>query len=49
MTDDRGRTLTVTHEPCGETVTPELRCPNCGEQVLPDDTPHAVAGRGILP
>jgi DNA-binding HxlR family transcriptional regulator len=49
MMDDRGPTLTVTHEPCGATVTPELGCPNCGQPVHPGDTRHAVAGRGLLP
>jgi DNA-binding HxlR family transcriptional regulator len=49
MMDDRGPTLTVTHEACGASETPELCCPSCGERVHPDDARHTVAGRGVLP
>jgi DNA-binding HxlR family transcriptional regulator len=49
MMDDRGPSLTVTHESCGASVTPELRCPSCGEPVHPDQTRHAVAGRDLQP
>jgi DNA-binding HxlR family transcriptional regulator len=45
MADDRGPSLTVVHESCGATVTPELRCGNCGEPVRAGDTRHVVAGR----
>jgi DNA-binding HxlR family transcriptional regulator len=45
MADERGPSLTVVHESCGATVTPELRCANCGEPVRAGDTHHVVVGR----
>jgi DNA-binding HxlR family transcriptional regulator len=45
MPDEHGPSLTVVHEPCGATVTPELRCASCGELVVADDTHHVIAGR----
>jgi DNA-binding HxlR family transcriptional regulator len=45
MLDGEEPSLIVTHERCGATVTPELRCPNCGERVGAGDTHHVVAGR----
>jgi HxlR-like helix-turn-helix len=45
MADERGPSLTIIHESCGATATPELRCANCGQPVVADDTHHVVAGR----
>jgi hypothetical protein len=45
MPHDDGRTMTVVHEPCGATVTPELRCPRCDGRIDPTETRHDVAGR----
>jgi DNA-binding HxlR family transcriptional regulator len=45
MADERGPSLTIVHEPCGAAATPELRCANCGELVVGEDTRHVVAGR----
>lgn len=45
MPHDLGRTMTLVHEPCGATVTPELRCPDCDGRIEPADTRHVVLGR----
>jgi DNA-binding HxlR family transcriptional regulator len=45
MADGHGPSLVVVHESCGATVTPELRCPNCGDAVMADHTRHLVEGR----
>jgi DNA-binding HxlR family transcriptional regulator len=45
MLDDEEPSLTVVHEPCGEAVTPELRCPRCGQRLEAGDTHHVVLGR----
>jgi DNA-binding HxlR family transcriptional regulator len=47
MLDGREPTLAVVHEPCGATVTPELRCPTCGRRVDSHDTHHLMAGRDV--
>jgi hypothetical protein len=47
MLDGREPTLAVVHEPCGETVTPELRCPTCGGSIDSHGTHHLVAGRDL--
>jgi DNA-binding HxlR family transcriptional regulator len=43
LADERGRSLTVVHEPCGASVTPQLRCPSCGERIEPGATRHVLA------
>jgi DNA-binding HxlR family transcriptional regulator len=45
MAHDDGPSMTVVHEPCGATVTPELRCPSCEGPVDVADVRHVVAGR----
>jgi DNA-binding HxlR family transcriptional regulator len=43
MAHEQGRSLALVHEPCGTSVTPELRCPNCGGRVDPAHTRHVIA------
>jgi DNA-binding HxlR family transcriptional regulator len=45
MADERGRSLTVLHEPCGTAITSELHCPQCGERVEVGEVRHVVVGR----
>jgi len=44
MPHEDGRSLTLVHGPCGATVTPELRCPDCDGRIEPAGTRHVVAG-----
>jgi DNA-binding HxlR family transcriptional regulator len=40
MGDEKGPSLVIEHEPCGHTITPELRCPACNERVDATATHH---------
>jgi DNA-binding HxlR family transcriptional regulator len=48
MAHAHGRSLTLVHEPCGSSVTPQLRCPSCGGSMESADTRHVIAGTGPL-
>jgi DNA-binding HxlR family transcriptional regulator len=37
MADEQGPPLALVHRPCGNRVTPALRCPACGDPIDPRD------------
>ncbi len=43
MAHEDGTSLTVVHEPCGASVTPQLSCPSCGGRIEPAATRHVLA------
>jgi DNA-binding HxlR family transcriptional regulator len=42
LDQEEAPSLTVVHESCGATGTPELRCSACGELVAAGDTHHVI-------
>jgi DNA-binding HxlR family transcriptional regulator len=45
---EEGTSLTLVHEPCGASVTPQLRCPACDEHIEHADTRHVIVGSRII-
>jgi DNA-binding HxlR family transcriptional regulator len=45
MAHKDGPSLALVHQPCGATLTPQLRCPRCARRIDPSDTRHVIAGR----